>query len=199
VKNVSVLLVLCLASFAVIVACSKSGSSGGNSAANTAATAGAAAASAAGAMANTAASAAGAMANTAASAAGAAVNTAASAAGAAANTAASAAGNAMHGMQNMAMTAKLPIPLSKLPSATVGAGDVAAGAKVFSANCESCHGAGGKNGTVGPTLAGTGIKAGQVAYMVQNPQGVDKDSGMPKLPLSSKDIADVSAYVASLK
>ncbi|MBV8172531.1 MAG: cytochrome c [Candidatus Eremiobacteraeota bacterium] len=100
----------------------------------------------------------------------------------------------------MAMSnTKLPIPLSKLPSITVAAGDAAAGAKVFSANCESCHGAGGKNGTVGPSLAGIGIKPGQVAYMVTNPTGVDKDSGMPKLPLSSKDVADVAAYVASLK
>ncbi|HZV79891.1 MAG TPA: cytochrome c [Candidatus Binatus sp.] len=100
----------------------------------------------------------------------------------------------------MAMSnTKLPIPLAKLPTMTVAAGDATAGAKVFSANCESCHGAGGKNGTVGPTLAGTGIKAGQVAYMVTNPTGVDKDSGMPKLPLSTKDVADVSAYVASLK
>jgi mono/diheme cytochrome c family protein len=98
-----------------------------------------------------------------------------------------------------ASPASLPIALSKLPSLTVAAGDSAAGAKVFAANCESCHGAGGKNGTVGPSLAGIGIKAGQVAYMVTNPAGVDKDSGMPKLPLSTKDIADVSAYVASLK
>lgn len=98
-----------------------------------------------------------------------------------------------------ATPAALPIALSKLPSAKVAAGDAAAGAKVFAANCESCHGAGGKNGTVGPSLAGIGIKAGQVAFMVMNPAAVDKDSGMPKLPLSPKDVADVSAYVASLK
>jgi mono/diheme cytochrome c family protein len=98
-----------------------------------------------------------------------------------------------------ASPASLPIPLSKLPSAKVAAGDAGAGAKVFAANCESCHGAGGKNGTVGPSLAGIGIKAGQVAYMVINPAAVDKESGMPKLPLSAKDVADVSAYVASLK
>jgi mono/diheme cytochrome c family protein len=98
-----------------------------------------------------------------------------------------------------AAVSKLPIPLAKLPSAPVGKGDVGSGAKVFSANCESCHGAGGKNGTVGPSLAGTGLKAGQVAYMIKNPQGVEKDSGMPKLPLTAKEIADVSAYVASLK
>ena len=97
------------------------------------------------------------------------------------------------------MGAQLPIPLAKLPSAKVAKGDAAAGGKVFAANCESCHGAGGKNGQVGPTLYGMGFKAGQVAYMVKNPQGVDKSSGMPKLPLTDKQIADVSAYVASLK
>jgi len=81
----------------------------------------------------------------------------------------------------------------------VPAGNASAGSKVFSANCASCHGEGGKNGQVGPTLYGTGLKAGQVAYMVRNPQGVDKSSGMPKLPLTAKEVADVSAYVASLK
>ena len=99
----------------------------------------------------------------------------------------------------MMAAAKLPIPLAKLPSMTVAKGDATAGAKVFSANCASCHGEGGKNGQVGPTLAGAGLKAGQVAYMVRNPQGVDKSSGMPKLPLTNKELADVSAYVASLK
>ncbi|HLJ83696.1 MAG TPA: cytochrome c [Candidatus Eremiobacteraceae bacterium] len=96
--------------------------------------------------------------------------------------------------------ASLPIPLAKLPSMKVAAGDVANGSKLFAANCESCHGAGGKNGQVGPTLAGTGLKAGQVAFMVRNPAAVDKDSAMPKLGgITDKDLADISAYVASLK
>jgi len=99
----------------------------------------------------------------------------------------------------MVAQVKLPIPLSKLPVATVAAGNATAGAAVFAANCASCHGAGGKNGQVGPQLAGVGLKPGQVAYMVRNPQGVDKDSGMPKLPLTDKQVADVAAYVASLK
>ncbi len=94
----------------------------------------------------------------------------------------------------------LPIPLNKLKSIAVAAGNVAAGKQVFDANCASCHGAGGKNqGGPGPTLAGTGMKAGQVAFMVKNPAAIDPDSGMPKLGLSEKQIADVSAYVASLK
>jgi mono/diheme cytochrome c family protein len=93
----------------------------------------------------------------------------------------------------------LPIPLSKLPSMKVAAGSAANGAKLFAANCESCHGAGGKNGQVGPTLAGIGVKAGQVAYMVRNPAAVDKSSSMPKLTITDKELADISAYVASLK
>ncbi|MDQ2817142.1 MAG: cytochrome c [Candidatus Eremiobacteraeota bacterium] len=93
----------------------------------------------------------------------------------------------------------LPIAVAKLPNSPVGKGDAKSGAKVFSANCESCHGAGGKNGQVGPSLAGIGLKPGQVAYMVRNPQAIDKDSSMPKLPLSAKDVNDVAAYVASLK
>ena len=96
--------------------------------------------------------------------------------------------------------AALPIPLAKLPALKVAAGDVANGAKLFAANCESCHGAGGKNGQVGPTLAGTGVKAGQVAFMVRSPAAVDKESAMPKLGgITDKDLADISAYVASLK
>jgi quinol---cytochrome-c reductase cytochrome c subunit len=96
--------------------------------------------------------------------------------------------------------ASLPIPLGKLPMLKVAAGDVANGSKLFAANCESCHGAGGKNGQVGPTLAGAGLKAGQVAFMVRNPAAVDKESAMPKLGgITDKDLADIAAYVASLK
>jgi len=97
-----------------------------------------------------------------------------------------------------AAAANLPIPLAKLPSLTIPEGDVAAGAAVFTANCANCHGAGGVDGP-GPDLAGTGLEAGQVAYMVKDPQGVDKGSGMPELPLTDKQVADVAAYVASLK
>jgi mono/diheme cytochrome c family protein len=96
--------------------------------------------------------------------------------------------------------AALPIPLAKLKSLKVAAGSATAGKLVFDENCASCHGAGAKNqGGPGPTLAGAGLKAGQVAYMVRNPAAIDPDSAMPKLTLTDKQVADVAAYVASLK
>jgi mono/diheme cytochrome c family protein len=115
-------------------------------------------------------------------------------------TAAAATDSSMASTTAPATKAALPIPLAKLKSMKVAAGSAAAGKVVFDANCASCHGAGAKNqGGPGPTLAGVGLKAGQVAFMVLNPAAIDSDSGMPKLTLTAKQVADVSAYVASLK
>ena len=106
----------------------------------------------------------------------------------------------IHPSAETSQSAALPIPPTKLPSQKVVVGNVANGALQYSANCEACHGVGGKNGQVGPTLAGSGLTAGQVAFMVRNPAAVDKDSAMPKLDgISDKQLADLSAYVASLK
>jgi len=100
---------------------------------------------------------------------------------------------------SMVAAASLPIPAAKLPMATVAAGNASAGAAIFTSNCESCHGAKAMGGGIGPKLAGSGLKAGQVAFMILHPQAIDKSSAMPQLNLTAKQIADVSAYVASLK
>jgi mono/diheme cytochrome c family protein len=92
----------------------------------------------------------------------------------------------------------LPIALNRLPQQPVAAGDPNAGARVFALHCEECHGAGGRNGPDAPALAGTHLAAGQVAYMVRHPKGIDPHSAMPELPLTDGELADVSAYVASL-
>jgi mono/diheme cytochrome c family protein len=92
----------------------------------------------------------------------------------------------------------LPISRERLPAVTVDAGDVARGAAIFAGNCASCHGAGGANGPDAPRLAGAELSAGQVAYMVRHPKGVDPSSEMPELGLSDRDVADVAAYVAGL-
>jgi mono/diheme cytochrome c family protein len=93
---------------------------------------------------------------------------------------------------------KLPIALAKLPSPEVAPGDVNRGEAIFAGNCASCHGAGGANGPDAPRLRGSGLSAGQVSFMVRNPQAIDPASAMPQTGLSDTDIADVAAYVASI-
>jgi mono/diheme cytochrome c family protein len=93
--------------------------------------------------------------------------------------------------------AALPIKLNKLPELAVAKGDVAKGLKAYTTNCEVCHAAGGA-GLIGPQLSHTGIKPGQVAFMVRNPTKIVPASGMPKLEISDKDLADIAAYVVSL-
>jgi mono/diheme cytochrome c family protein len=93
----------------------------------------------------------------------------------------------------------LPIAPDKLPTLHVPTGDANRGANVFAANCASCHGTAGRNGPDAPTLANSGLQAGQVAYMIRHPRDIDATSAMPALPISDADVADVSAYVAALR
>jgi mono/diheme cytochrome c family protein len=93
----------------------------------------------------------------------------------------------------------LPIPLAKLPAADIAAGDVGRGATLFAQDCATCHGSGAKNGPDAPALAGAGLSAGQVAFMVRHPQAIDAASAMPIIALADRDLADIAAYVASLK
>jgi len=103
------------------------------------------------------------------------------------------------GITTSAPDSALPIPLDHLPATAVAGGDAAHGAAVFAQNCASCHGAAGRNGPDAPVLASRGIAAGQVAFMVRNPQAIDVSSEMPQLPISDTDLADVAAYVSGLK
>ncbi|MBC5809592.1 MAG: cytochrome c [Candidatus Eremiobacteraeota bacterium] len=93
----------------------------------------------------------------------------------------------------------LPIALDKLPSLKVASGDERRGAIVFAENCQECHGVGARNGPDAPPLAGMGLSAGQVAYMVRKPKAIDPASEMPLLSLDDTQLADVAAFVAGLK
>jgi mono/diheme cytochrome c family protein len=78
------------------------------------------------------------------------------------------------------------------------AGDPDKGKAIFAANCESCHGAAGAGGGVGPSLKNEKSRKDTPAAIawIKNPQ-----APMPKLypgTLSEKDVADVAAYVESL-
>lgn len=77
--------------------------------------------------------------------------------------------------------------------------DVAAGKKIFTANCSTCHGATGVEGGVGPSLRDETQRKSypQIVAWIKNPQ-----PPMPKLypsPLSATDVNNVAAYVASIK
>ena len=72
------------------------------------------------------------------------------------------------------------------------------GAKLFAANCASCHGMHGTEGGVGPSLAGERTRKDLAAtlHAIKNPE-----PPMPKLfpsPLDDADVADLAAYVRSL-
>jgi ubiquinol-cytochrome c reductase cytochrome c subunit len=104
------------------------------------------------------------------------------------------------------------IPPSKSPSsipllASVGTGSagsapadsVARGHEIFAANCAACHGATGREGGAGPSLAGERTRkdlAATIAF-IENPT-----PPMPKLypsPLSAADVRAVATYVQSLQ
>lgn len=91
-----------------------------------------------------------------------------------------------------------PVAVASAPEPDPGGGDAIAGRRVFAQQCAACHGNTGREGGVGPSLTGErGRKnPAQTAAWVENPS-----PPMPKLypgVLSAKDVADVSAYVASL-
>lgn len=94
----------------------------------------------------------------------------------------------------------IAIITSLLLSSHVSAGDPAAG-KIFSANCVSCHGnAGISPSPEVPNLAGqlpSYIKM-RIDYFREDKQGDSLMHGVAKLLDNPKDIADVSAYYASL-
>jgi mono/diheme cytochrome c family protein len=72
-------------------------------------------------------------------------------------------------------------------------GDATNGQKVFEANCQSCHGADGKSGTVGRNI--TSASDTELVHIVLN--GEDE---MPSFAdtLSDQEIADVLGYVSTL-
>lgn len=81
--------------------------------------------------------------------------------------------------------------------ATTG-GDKKIGARLFSANCASCHGAQGAGGGVGPSLRDESRRMSfeTLASWIQDPE-----PPMPRLyprPLNDEQVRDVAAYVQTL-
>lgn len=77
-------------------------------------------------------------------------------------------------------------------------GDKKAGARLFAANCASCHGAQGAGGGIGPSLRDESRRMNfeTLASWIEDPE-----PPMPKLypvPLSDEQVRDVAAYVQTL-
>ena len=95
-------------------------------------------------------------------------------------------------------TAATSAPAATMAAMSVTPGDAAHGKTIFSANCATCHGAGGEGGGVGPSLKNEKSRKNfdKTVAWIKNPQ-----PPMPKLfpqPLSEKDVDDVAAYVQTL-
>jgi ubiquinol-cytochrome c reductase cytochrome c subunit len=91
-----------------------------------------------------------------------------------------------------------PRPAQAAASAT---DDVSAGAKLFMANCATCHGISGSGGTTGPSL--TGVGAAAVDFQVGTGRmplaGPAVQAGRSdKVMFTDNQIASLAAYVATL-
>lgn len=68
--------------------------------------------------------------------------------------------------------------------------------------CMSCHTVGRYGGTLGPNLthiASTGVSAKFLHSWLADPSKVLPGAAMPKLPLSTRQIDDLTAYLLTLK
>jgi mono/diheme cytochrome c family protein len=85
-------------------------------------------------------------------------------------------------------------PATTTTATETGAGQAASGAELFSKNCQSCHGAEGAGGHVGPDLQKSSVaeNLAQVEEQVRNGGG-----GMPPFAdvLSDQEIDTVAQYV----
>jgi mono/diheme cytochrome c family protein len=91
-------------------------------------------------------------------------------------------------------TSEPPPPPTTTTATAPSAGQSASGAKLFSDNCESCHGTNGAGGHIGPNLQKSAVaeNLAKVEKQVRNGKGV-----MPpfKSVLSGEEIDVVAHYV----
>lgn len=90
---------------------------------------------------------------------------------------------------------KLHLAKPGLPktSGNVQLGDSYRGETIFSTNCASCHGQGGKGGGIGPALAGASIPLSAAKAQIDNGGG-----SMPAGLVKGQDEKDVLAYLATI-
>ncbi len=82
--------------------------------------------------------------------------------------------------------------------------DESAGKAVFENSCKACHsiaGEGGKLAQLGGPLDGVGAKhdAAWLRKYIQDPKAAKADAKMPKVKLTDQELADIVAYLGTLK
>ena len=73
--------------------------------------------------------------------------------------------------------------------------------KVFNQLCIACHSLGGQGGVVGPPLddVGNRLSYDDLVPWITDPQKIKPGTAMPKLPLTSADIAELASFLSKLK
>lgn len=85
------------------------------------------------------------------------------------------------------------------PSAIVTPGDPVRGAELFGNDCSACHGKGGVGSAAAPDIRHMQAGAQFVYTWILDPAGVTPAATMPRIPLTEKQVADLTAYVMALK
>lgn len=84
------------------------------------------------------------------------------------------------------------------PSVMVAPGNAVDGRQVYVAKCGACHGQSGEGSVAGPDVRHMTVGAQFVYSWLLDPSGVTPIATMPKIPLTEKEAADVTAYVMGL-
>ena len=73
--------------------------------------------------------------------------------------------------------------------------------QIFNQLCIACHALAGQGGKVGPALDGVGGRktAAELGAWLRDPPAVKPGTAMPKLPLSDGQIAELTAFLSTLK
>lgn len=84
------------------------------------------------------------------------------------------------------------------PSVVVPRGNADGGRQVFVSKCSACHGQVGEGSAAGPDIQRMSVGAQFVYTWLLDPSGVTPIATMPRIPLTEKEAADVTAYVMGL-
>lgn len=92
-----------------------------------------------------------------------------------------------------------PNQAARPPSLAAPAGNAVDGRQVFVSKCSACHGQVGEGSVAGPDIRNMSVGSQFVYSWILDPSGVTPIATMPRIPLTEKEAADVTAYVMGLR